>query len=420
VRGSLGLPRIIVALLAAGLVLRIAWVLIHPVAPFSDGLEYHQHAEYMARHWAYPDNPAHHDAFWSPGWPLLLGLVYLIVGVHPQAGALVGTTIEWGAIVVAAVAAYRLLRPRFAAGAVTAMCFYPAGILWGPGLATEHLAALLFTSVVVLIAFKRPSLRTALAVGLLGGWLILVRADIGLATAVLIGVWLLRGTGPRRPASLAAVACAGALVFIGPWVVRNAVVFGEFIPTSANGGVNFYLGTMGADYTDPPAVRRLGFTDSEHPKALENHYYRLGLDNYRAHPLRSLGFNAQRIYLLYGRERWILLWGKVGRPAVRHVASAYWFAVLALALVGFAVIAAKRRQLSWAWKVIAGSILLVTVMKLPFIVEPRQRLVLTYLLIVIAGLGAQRLAEAGSERFANLSSRRGEAGSSWFKPRARA
>ncbi len=398
--GRLGLSPLVVALLAVALVLRLAWVLVHPVDPVSDFLEYHKHAENLARHWIYSSDPAYRDAYWPPGWPLVLGLGYLVVGVHPHAGALLGATLEWGAIVLAAVAATRLLRPRFAAAAVAAMCLYPSGIAFAPVLGTEHLAALLFTGLVVLVAFGRPSPATALGAGLLAGGLILVRGDVGIAAAMVAAVWLLRAP-PRR---LAALAVAGALVFIGPWTVRNANEFGEFIPTSTNGGVTFYLGTLAAEYTSPALVERLGSTSTEHPKAHENHYYRLGLDNLREHPLRWLRFDAERVYLMYGRESPILRWGELRETwTVRVAASAYWLVILALAVAGLATIAAERRRLPGAWTTIAASILLATLLKLPFLVEARQRLVLVYLLIVIAGLGAQRLAALGPKRLPGLS-----------------
>jgi hypothetical protein len=195
------------------------------------------------------------------------------------------------------------------------------------------------------------------------------------------------------------LAVAGALIFTGPWIVRNARAFGEFIPTSTNGGVNFYLGTVGVDYSEPPLFKRLPPTDAMHPKARENHYYRLGLENVQDHPLRWLGFAARRIYTLYGEESEFLIWGELEQhPAIRVVASGYWLAVLPLALVGLGTVAVERRRLPRAWSYLAGSIALVTILKLAYMALPRHRLPLTYLLIVLAGLGAQRLLAARASR----------------------
>jgi hypothetical protein len=56
-------------------------------------------------------------------------------------------------------------------------------------------------------------------------------------------------------------------------------------------------------------------------------------------------------------------------------------------------VVARHRRLDPAWTVIAGSIVTVSVLKLAFVVNERDRLPLTYLLIVVAALGAQWLAD---------------------------
>src|SRR5436305_520432 len=242
--GRCGLSSAAVALLGAGLAIRLAWVVIHPVTPVSDFAVYNQHAANLAEHGIYSANVVHPDAYWPAGWPVVLAGVYLVLGVHPQLGALVGVTLEWGAILIAACAAVRLLPPRSAACTVGAMCLYPGAIAYGSVLGSEHLANLLFTTAVVLVAFTRPSASTAFVIGLLEGALVVTRADYGAATAIVIVVWFWRARQVRRVLNLALVATFGVLICVGPWITRNALDFGEFIPASTNGGVNFYLGTV--------------------------------------------------------------------------------------------------------------------------------------------------------------------------------
>jgi hypothetical protein len=384
----------LLALLAVGLAVRLLWVLVHPVQPVSDFDAYHQHAATLAADGTYSYRDGEPGAYWAPGWPVLLAGLYLVLGAHPQLGALLGVMLEWGAIAIAAVAATRLLRPVFAAGAVAAMCFYPAAIAYGPVLGTEHLTALLFTGVICLMGFERPSLRTTALAGLLGGALLLVRAEFGVTVALVIAVWLVRGVAPRRVPALAAMTLAGALVCVGPWTVRNALTFGEFIPASAKGGLTFYLATVAPDYSEPPIVARLGVTSTTHPGAQDRMWLRRGLDNVADDPARWLAYDLRRIYSQYGEEKEMLHWGRIAASVPRRVALAYWLVVVAFALLGLATIMTRRRRLDPAWSYIAGSILAVSLLKLAFIVNERDRLPLTYLLILVAGLGAQRVADA--------------------------
>jgi hypothetical protein len=404
---ELRLPPRVLALLVIGLLVRLAWVVAHPVEPISDFAHYNQLASTFADHWVYGGSPATPMAYWPPAWPVMLGLLYAIAGTHPQAGAVLGVVLEWAAIVVAAAAAVRLLRPRFAEAAVAVMCFYPGAISFAPVLGTEHLTAVLFTSLVVVMAFSRPSARSALACGLLVGGLCLARGDYGVPSLLLVTAWLLRGVPARRLVPVAAVAAAGALAVTGPWIARNAVRFGEFIPTSTNGGINFYLGTLADGYTVPAFVRRFHVSDPHHPRAHENEYYRRGLDNVSDHPLRWLHHDVNRLYLSLGRESLLLQWGEIDDPFLRFAASVYWLAILAFGILGLGVIAGERARLPSAWLVIAGSLVVVILLKLAYLDAARSRLPLTYLLVAVAGLGAQWLSDAFGGRAASARSGRG-------------
>ena len=117
----------------------------------------------------------------------------------------------------------------------------------------------------------------------------------------------------------------------------------------------------------------------------------MGLRNVIDNPLRWLAFDVQRIPYQYGQETLLLNWGRINNPVARRVANIYWLTIVALALIGVGSMIAARRQVLPAWWLIAGSIAAVSLLKTAFIVNQRDRLPLTYLLILIAGLGTQRL-----------------------------
>jgi hypothetical protein len=319
---------------------------------------------------------------------------------------MLGAILEWGAILIAAVIASRLLRPRFAIAAVATMCFYPSAIAYASVLGTEHLAALLFTGLVALVAFTRPSIRTALAAGLLVGALLLVRGEYGVTMGVVVAVWLVRGVGLRRLGAVGAVAVAGGLVFVGAWMARNAATFREFIPVSTNGGFTFYYATQTPRFGTTPlpasarkVFARLGTTSSKAPAANEDKYWRLGWRAVKRDPASWLRLDLERVDYQYGKESSMMFWGHVRNPWLDRFAILYWLAIVAFALVGLGVVAIRRRQLPRAWLMIASSVAAVSFVKLFFIVNERDRLPLTYLLIVIAGLGVQQLFDTIEQRW---------------------
>jgi hypothetical protein len=230
-------------------------------------------------------------------------------------------------------------------------------------------------------------------VGLLLGALSLTRSEYAAGLAIVTAVWLVRGIPARRAVALAAVCAAGALVFVGPWTVRNAVRFGEFIPTSTNGGETFYLATVSVRYTAPPIIFRLGETSLTHPAAQDRMWWHKGFDNVRRHPVRWLGYDLERLRRQYTQDTWMLSLGQLSNPTARRVATAYWLAIVGLAVAGFGAMVVLRRRLAPAWWTIAAAILTVTVLKTAFLISWKDRLPLTYLLIAVAGLGAQSLVD---------------------------
>ncbi|MBN1771657.1 MAG: tetratricopeptide repeat protein, partial [Deltaproteobacteria bacterium] len=146
-----------------------------------------------------------------------------------------------------------------AAGNLAALLFVlflPA--VYQVGLAEKAmLAAFLLTLAVERFLTLRPAalLGSGVALGLAclarGGLLPLIPA--GLAALLLLGRRdeLPAGADDRPPARVvpprvlrqrAALFAAGALAVIGLATVRNAIVGGEFVPTTANAGQNLYLG----------------------------------------------------------------------------------------------------------------------------------------------------------------------------------
>ncbi len=148
------------------------------------------------------------------------------------------------ALVLAAISA-RLFHDR-AAAAVTgvAAALDPSLVLVSIDLQSEALFVLLLTSsgFLLLVCVDRPSSNLGVAAGALLGLAALTRPS-ALAVAPLLAAPLAdRRHPPRARVHLAASAVLGFVLTVAPWTLRNALVFGEFIPISDVGGFNFFLG----------------------------------------------------------------------------------------------------------------------------------------------------------------------------------
>ena len=214
--------------------------------------------------------------------------------------------------------------------------------------------------------------------------------------------------GKRRVAGgLATLAC---IVVILPVTVRNLVVDGEFVPITANAGINFYIGNgpeATGGYVMPEGVDvredALGAGRAEaalghplKPGGVSRWWWREALAYDRMHPARFLSLLARKA---------ALFWGAYDLPQIEHpgVMSSYsWvlrlphlpFGVLApLGLVGLAVTWRRRRS-----RMLALFMLTYFLSVIPFFVVGRYRLAIQPLLMVTAAGGLWWLVDRFRER----------------------
>jgi hypothetical protein len=174
---------------------------------------------------------------------------------------------------------------------------------------------------------RHESPPAALGVGIIGGGIVLLRSEF-IVCAVLCGLWFVI-LGRRRAVLLLTV---GLCVVWFPWVLRNSIVFGEFVPLSTSSGLNLFRGHNGDEYgawTDESIEREI----SRLPvgPALEARMN----DVYWHHTLTYIqGHPAEEIGLLFRKGAY--LWGM--NPLEPRSRNPYYFipwgGMLLLAVLG--------------------------------------------------------------------------------------
>jgi 4-amino-4-deoxy-L-arabinose transferase-like glycosyltransferase len=211
---------------------------------FGDARAYLSAAETIAREGRYP---ARTDAFFfrPPGYPAFLAIATLgRPGNVPRSKVATASAGALCAPLLAALAARLFRRRRVAIATGIAAAVHPAFVVVASDVQSEplFLALLLGAGVLLLVATDRPS--TTLAVGA-GGLLALaaLTRSSGLALVPFLAAPLFDARYPRRVrAHIAAAGLVGFLFFLAPWTLRNALVFGEFLPVNDAAGNAFYQG----------------------------------------------------------------------------------------------------------------------------------------------------------------------------------
>lgn len=197
-----------------------------------------------------------------PGYPILLAVVYRFIGESDSTVQLLQIFADSLAAVLVLLIANQLLNATiaFIAGLLAAMSpqFAWNSILLLPD--TLAVLPLLLAIYLFIRAFKDLRPRILFVVGALVGVSCLLRPNaLLLAPMLAVGLLFLdRKSRVKRRWIAAAFLVLGTVAMIAPITIRNAIVFGKFVPLSLGAGQTLLEGI--ADY-DP--ARRFGFPETD-------------------------------------------------------------------------------------------------------------------------------------------------------------
>ena len=368
---------LILLLLAVALGARLAWLAAsRHLVLVNDPADYQRLAQSIASghgfgttHVAPGGGPT---AFRPPLWPLFLGALYWVTGVHLTAARLVEVVLGTMTVGLIGVLARQLWSAPAAWVAMALAAVYPPLLLAGGSLLSESVSLPLELGSLSAALASRRSARPwfwVVVAGGLAGLDILARPDsflllvpIGLllgqhwdgrSAAVglppRVGVRILPG-GPRRLLPGAAAVLVAGLV-VTPWLVRDARVMHRFVPLTTQGGLvasGTYNDTAAHDPRYPAAWRPTNLvpeyvpllkgTEVQEEAALRRaslHYIAL----HPFYPFRVSGWNLLRLFDLTGISGARGSWGANGYGPDWADLDAYGLIGLSV-LLGAGVVAA--------------------------------------------------------------------------------
>jgi len=250
--------RILFAILALALVLRLAHLWAVRDQPFfsslaMDSQEYDRWAQGIAD----GDWLGSRVFFQAPLYPYLLAAAYTVLGHRPALVYLLQILLAVAGCWALYRAGREMADARTGLGAALLAAVYGPFLFYDAQLLKESLAvtATSFLLWTLAAARSRPGVKAWIGAGALLGILALLRENALLLVPFLLPLawrredrWL--GLARRGGALVAGLALA-----LLPVALRNGVVGRDFLPTTSQGGVNFYIGNnAAADGTYQPIV----------------------------------------------------------------------------------------------------------------------------------------------------------------------
>ncbi len=242
----------------------LVWILTwerHAV-PTGDSWYFHWQAALIAdgAGWFISPGPylTHHvvvqSALHPPLWVLVLSFADTLGLQSYLSQLLVASVIGAGAVFVTGLAAREVAGPRAGLIAAGIAALYPN--YWiNDGLGLSETLILLLTAMLILVSFKlwrEPSVRKAIALGLLCGLMALTRAEqVLLIVVVLVPLTLLlRGVALRRRLWYGAAGTLAAIAIMAPWLGFNLSRFTNPTLFSNDSGTTLAMANCRPAYRD--------------------------------------------------------------------------------------------------------------------------------------------------------------------------
>jgi hypothetical protein len=336
-------------------------------------------------------------AFRPPLYPLALAGFFKVFGVTVigarVAQALLGTL----TVALVGVLVRQLWGRRTALVAMGIAAVYPPLLLAGGALLSESIALPLELASLIVVLRARSASRPwawLAGAGVLAGLGILDRPDSLVLLIPLCFLAWARNHRSWRKALPAGLVVLAALVTVTPWLIRDAIVMGRFIPLTTQSGLvpsGTYNDAAAHDSRFPAAWRPTNLvpqygpllrgTEYQESEALHTATVKY-VENHPTYLAAVTFWNTVRLFELNGPSVTRASWAANGYGAnAANVAFAGYWVVAALALAGVATRAARRAP--WAlWL----APVLVTASTVVVLGESRLRALVDPFIVILASL----------------------------------
>ena len=295
----------------------IAEVRGHPLMTTATGdpLEYdHRALEILSGKWIGDDASFHS----SPAYPYFLALVYAVFGHSYTAVRIIQSLIGIGSCTLIFFITRKLIgSPQAIISGLIAALYAPSVYFDSELLMISLVVFASLSALALLLTYsERGHAWLSLAAGACLGFGALGKPNLLLfLPAAIFWIWWSAGRlgRPRRAGRAAALLACGTAIMIAPITIQNYVVAQDFVLTSSNGGINFFignneeaLGTFRIDYSMRAdlyggskryAERALG--RELRPSEVSSFWFHKGLEFIRNNPGRELWLLGRKFLLFW-------------------------------------------------------------------------------------------------------------------------
>jgi len=330
--------------------------------------------------------------FWTlypPLYPILLSAIYEFFGANPFSIFFLNLFVQ----ILAAFSLFRLCRELHGAkagiAAATIYLAWPVSIFSVIVAHKEDLAILLFSEVVLSFLRQRRgiALKESMRLGIAAGLLALCQ-PAWVSSVAFLGIIPLVALGWSRTLRVAGTAVPFFAAILLPWIVRNYVLYGTFVPLTSSYGISLlYVATNHFD-----ALNQYYLTHHANELVGARAGWSMAIGVIHAHPAKYLlGRIVSLIYALCLETSNEVVFGTFSHSSIFLHFVAYVTQIFYAGMVAAAAHAIWRnRQQRMAWPLLILAALLAQMVVLGMWLEygERHRYAITILLMVCVAINS--------------------------------
>ncbi len=274
----------------AAVVLRILFIFYQGIHLTSDELDYYNLAMNIVHGNGFSVENGLPTAYRPPAYPYFLSVLFTL---HNSVYfiEIMQAVIESISGLLLFIIGKKIFSERAGLTAMIVWSLFPSSIIMPSQLLSETLYVfLLLIFVVSTIHDKSNKIFPAVGIGIISGALILLKPQTILVLIILALYAIMKRKDYSR-IKTGMFVTLGILLIIAPWIIRNKIIFDEYLITT-NGGINFWIGNnseANGSYKIP-SIDPLSSIDNEAKRNSEG--YRLGVNFIHRHFVKwvELGF----------------------------------------------------------------------------------------------------------------------------------
>jgi hypothetical protein len=323
--GLLEARHFVIVCLAVHVLLRLTPIVFLSVSMTADAAWYVNRAASIASGKGYAEEGLL-TAYWPVGYPGFLGTTFWLFGSSVLVAQLANVCLSALSALLCLTVARMILRDEMVARlALLLFTMYPNNVLY----ASISMSEIFFTTVFlfgIFLFLRFPTPYGAVSCGLVFGLGTLTKPQVMFFPLLLLGRQFLLDASWARLRNTTVFIYAAVLLVLGPWAIRNFVVFEEFVLVSTNGGTNLLIGNnphaTGTYRSNDALFTRIGFSVADQVAA-DRRARQLAVDWIREQPGRFLALIPRKLWHTWaidGEAEWFY---QAGHAAYER--RAVWF-----------------------------------------------------------------------------------------------